>query len=87
MLQYQRIDVSERIDINKSHKSKECMICHYWHFKDIAYKFEPYVCNKYHGRSAMTFELKNIAILNALIIALVIDAFFGIWPKVMQLIA
>ena len=34
MLQYERIDVSEGIDL-KSDKSKECMICHYWHFKDI----------------------------------------------------
>ena len=34
MLQYERINVSERIDINKSNKSKECMICHYWYFKD-----------------------------------------------------
>ena len=26
MLQYERIDVSEGIDLNKSDKSKECMI-------------------------------------------------------------
>ena len=49
MLQYERIDVSEGIDINKSDKSKECMICHYWYFKDIGYKYEPYVCNRCHG--------------------------------------
>ena len=42
MLQYERIKVSEGIDINKSNKSKECMIYHYWDFKDIDYKFEPY---------------------------------------------
>ena len=35
MLQYERIDVSEGIDLNKSDKPKECMICHYWYFKDI----------------------------------------------------
>ena len=29
MLQYERIDVSEGIDINKSNKLKECIICHY----------------------------------------------------------
>ena len=29
MLQYKRIDILERIDTNKSNKSKECMICHY----------------------------------------------------------
>ena len=64
MLQYERIDISEGIDINKSDKSKECMICHYWYFKDITYKFEPYVCNKCHDISIMDYELKNITILN-----------------------
>ena len=44
MLYYNKIDVSERTDINKSNKSKGCMICHYWYFKDIGYKFEPYMC-------------------------------------------
>ena len=29
MLQYEKIYVSEGIDINKSNKSKEFMICHY----------------------------------------------------------
>ena len=38
MLQYERIDVSEGIDLNKSDKSKEHMICNYCHFKDIVYK-------------------------------------------------
>ena len=63
MLYYNKVDVSEGIDINKSNKSKECMICHYWNFKDIHYKFEPYVCNKCHDVS-ISFELKNIAIVN-----------------------
>ena len=44
-LQYERIDVSEGIDINNSSKSKECMICHYWYFKDIDFKFQSYTCN------------------------------------------
>ena len=41
MLQYERIHFSEGTDINKSNRSKECMVCHYWYFKDIGYKFEP----------------------------------------------
>ena len=45
MLQYERIDVSEGIDLNKSDKSKECMICRYWNFKDIGCKYEPHVSN------------------------------------------
>ena len=47
--------------INKSNKSKECMICHYRYFKDIGYKCEPYVC---HDTLMMTYELENTAILN-----------------------
>ena len=39
MLQYERINISEVTDINKSNKSKKCMICHYWYSKDNGYKF------------------------------------------------
>ena len=61
MFQYDRIEVSEVIDINKSNKSRvyDCHYCQYWHFKDIGYKFEPYVCNKCYNISMMVYELKN----------------------------
>ena len=29
---YYRMDVSEGNDVNKTSKSKEYHICHYWHF-------------------------------------------------------
>ena len=32
MLEYDRIDVSEGIDVNKTNASKKCDICHYWYF-------------------------------------------------------
>ena len=48
MLQYNKIDISEGIDINKTYAPKECIICHYWCFKDIGYKFEPHVYNGCH---------------------------------------
>ena len=51
MIQYEKIDVSEGIDLNKISASKECMICHYWYFLDIGYKYEPHVCNKCHDIS------------------------------------
>ena len=57
MLQYKRIDFSEWIDINKSNKSKECIICHYWYFKDIGYRFEPFICNGFYGISIMVYDL------------------------------
>ena len=33
MLQYQKTDVSEGIDVNKTSVSKECELCHYWFLK------------------------------------------------------
>ena len=32
MLYFDRIGVSEEIDVNKTSASKECDICHYWYF-------------------------------------------------------
>ena len=43
MLEYDRIDISEGIDVNKTSAPKECDICHYCYFKDIAFKYEPYL--------------------------------------------
>ena len=65
MLQYERIDVSEEIDINKTSLSKECMLCHYWFFKDVGFKFEEHVCNGCHDFLTMAYSLENIGILSA----------------------
>ena len=64
MLRYQKIDVSEGTDINKTSASKECELCHYWFFKDTGFKFEVHVCNKCHDLLTRAYSLKNIAILN-----------------------
>ena len=64
MLQYERIDVSKGIDLNKSDKSKECIICHYWYFKDIHYKYQPDVCNGCHDFSMVVFDLNDFMNLN-----------------------
>ena len=65
MLRYQKIDVSDRIDINKTSASKECELCHYWFYKDIGFKFEEHVCNKCHHLLTIAYSLKDIAKLNA----------------------
>ena len=64
MLQYERINVSEGIDIDKSNKSKETMLCHYWYFKDIGFKFQPYACNRCHDLSMMIYDLDDFMVLN-----------------------
>ena len=45
MLEYDKIDISEGIDVNKTSPSKECDICHYLYFKDISFNYEPHLCN------------------------------------------
>ena len=45
-LQYERINISEGIDVDKTNLSRKCMICHYWYFKDVGFKFESNICNK-----------------------------------------
>ena len=63
MLNLDRIDVSERTDVNKTSKSKECDICHNWHFLNKGFMFQPYVCNRCHDLLMMSMNLSNIAIL------------------------
>ena len=65
MLQYQKIDVSEWIDVNKTSASKECKFCHYYFFKDVGIKLEEYVCNRCHDLLTMAYSLKNVAKLRA----------------------
>ena len=60
MIRYGKSDVSERNDINKTSTSKECMLCHYWSFRDVGFKFEPHVYNKCHDVLMTAYELKNI---------------------------
>ena len=64
MLYYDRIDVSEGIDVNKTSASKECDICHYWYFLNYSFKFQPNVCNRCHDLLMMSINLSDIAILN-----------------------
>ena len=59
MLQHKKIDVSEGTDTIKTSPSKECMLCQYWSFKDVGFKFEPHVCNKCHDVLMTAYELKE----------------------------
>ena len=65
MLQYEKIDASEGIDVNKTSASKECELCHYWFFKDVGFKFEEQVCNRCHDLLTIAHSLRNIVTLSA----------------------
>ena len=64
MLEYERIDVSEVIGVNKTNLSKELDICHYWYFKDIGFKYERYLFNGCHDLMQKAMGFNNIAIVN-----------------------
>ena len=64
MLYYDRIDVSQGTDVNKTSTSKECDIFHYWYFLSYSFRFQPNVCNRCHDLLIMSTNLSDIAILN-----------------------
>ena len=64
MLYYDRIDVSEGIDVDKKSPLKECDICHCRYFLNYSFKFQPNVCNRCHDLLMMSVSLSDIAILN-----------------------
>ena len=64
MLYYDKIDVSEGLDINETSASKECDICCYWYFLDKGFMFQPDVCTCCHDVLMRPINLSNIVILN-----------------------
>ena len=63
MLEYDRIDISEGIDVNKTNLQKECDICHYLYFKDIGFNYEKYLCNGRHDLLQKAMSFNNVAIV------------------------
>ena len=63
MLEHNRIDISEGIDINKTNASKECDICHYWYFLDKNFHHEPYLCNGCHDIMQKAINFNDVAIV------------------------
>ena len=69
MLGYDRIDISERIDIKETNASKECDICHYWYFLDKNFNYETYFCNGCHDliKKAMNLMMLLLSLLKGMI--------------------
>ena len=56
ILYYDRIDVSEGADCNKTSASKVCDIC--------SFKFQPNFCNRCHDLLMISINFSDFAILN-----------------------
>ena len=62
MLEHDRIDINEGIDINKNTPiSKKCWLCGYWYFIDKLY-YQKYMCNGCHDMSLKAISLHNLCI-------------------------
>ena len=62
MIEYDRIDLDEGIDANKTPNSRECCLCHYWYFLDINFNYQKYYCDGCHNMSIKT--ISNLAVKN-----------------------
>ena len=62
MLEYDRRDISEVIDINETNTSKTCDICHYWYFLEKHFNHEPYLCNGSYDLMQKAMNFNDIAI-------------------------
>ena len=64
MLEYDRIDILEGVDIGKTNKSKEWMLCHYWYFLDKNFSYGPYFFDGCYNMTQKSTDFKNIAIVH-----------------------
>ena len=65
MLEYDRIDISEGIGVNKlSDKSRECDICHYWYFLDKNFTYQPHLCKRCHDLMQKAMSFNDVAIVS-----------------------
>ena len=65
MLEYDRIDVSEGIDINKCEEtSRKCSLCKFYYFLDKNFSYGPFLCNGCYDMSLKVVSMQNLAIIN-----------------------
>ena len=65
MLDYDRIDISEGIDIHKCEEtSKKCSLCKFYYFLDKNFRYGPFLYNSCYDMSLKAISMKNLAIIN-----------------------
>ena len=60
MLEPDKIDVSKETDVNKTNVLHESIICHYWYFLEINFRFQPKVCDVYHDLMKNSINLNDV---------------------------
>ena len=65
MLKYNKIDITEGIDVDKTNKSREYMFCHYWYYLNKNFSYGPFTCDGCYNIVQKSTDFKNIAIVHA----------------------
>ena len=64
MLKYDKIDITEGIDVDKTNKSRECMLCHYWYYLNKNFSYSPFICDGCYNIVQTSTAFKKIAIVH-----------------------
>ena len=65
MLECDRIDISEDIDINKCEEtSRKFSLCKFYYFLDKNFKYGPYLCDDCYDMSMKAVSIQNLTIIN-----------------------
>ena len=64
MLEYDRTDISEDIDITKCNEtSRECSLCKFYYFLNKNFNYQVYLCDGSHDMSMKANSMQNLAII------------------------
>ena len=64
MLEYDRIDLSEGIDVNKcEYTSRKCNLCQYYYFAFKIFNYQRYLCYECHDMSLKALSMQHLTII------------------------
>ena len=64
MLEYDRIDYSEGIDVNKCEDTlRKCNLCHYYYFVFKSFNYQKYLCDGCHNITVKALSMQHLTII------------------------
>ena len=64
MLEYDRIDLSEGIDVNKCEEtSRKCSLCQYYYFLNKNFNYQRHLCDGCHDVSIKALSMQHLPII------------------------
>ena len=64
MLEYDRIGISEGIDVNRHEDtSRKCNLCQYYYFINKNFNNQRYLCDGYHDMSVKALSMQYLTII------------------------